>query len=189
MASRSDGQYQEWRAHQEPHPAATMPPRCPSFTSAPMHGRSGDGLRHASASHPMPCCTAPEQHAKEACREAGECSLHHIETKTRARSCLVHLTSSIHQMAPQKSWRSAFECDESLRVAAPQAHRERIGTVCGRHHLRCSVILACIFALMLGTVPLSAGRAICASHSTARGLATTSATAGTPASFTIQVYT
>ena len=95
------------------------------------------------------------------------------------------LPSPSHFLPPATiiSWRSAYDCDDSLRVAAPQAANGKIrrARFCD---LRCPAVLACIFALMLGSVE---GQAICATHSTARGLATTSATAGIPASFTIQV--
>jgi hypothetical protein len=46
------------------------------------------------------------------------------------------------------------------------------------------ILGCCILAMMLGGVESAT---ICASQSTASGLATTSVTSGTPASFTIQV--
>jgi len=84
--------------------------------------------------------------------------------------------------------RSAFDRDTSLRVAA-QARIAPAGAAGrGRQRPLRPVSLACIFALVLGSVvPSAGGAAICASQSTARGLATTSATVGTPASFTIEV--
>lgn len=100
----------------------------------------------------------------------------------RAR-VILHAPSHIPPPATEFSWRSAYDADKSLRVAAPQVATGRIRRA-RFADLRCPAILACSFALMLGSVE---GQAICATHSTARGLATTSATAGIPASFTIQV--
>jgi hypothetical protein len=79
------------------------------------------------------------------------------------------------------NWRSALDCDESLRVAAPKARTEREGEHFGkRNHLRCRMmVVCCIFAIMLGGVESAT---ICASQSTASGLATTSVSYGTPAS-------
>lgn len=84
--------------------------------------------------------------------------------------------------------RSAFDRDTSLRVAARDRVAPAGAFARGRQCPPRPVSIACIFALVLGSVVPSAGSAaICASQSTARGLATTSATAGMPASFTIEV--
>lgn len=108
------------------------------------------------------------------------------------------LPSVLHRQAGKLCRRSAFDSDESLRVAAQKAwrHRDRRPAL-GSRRPRVPTIIAGICALLLGcTIPAVAvantdvagiAPRICASHSTARGLQTTSATAGAPASFTIQV--
>jgi hypothetical protein len=97
----------------------------------------------------------------------------------------------------KRCWRSAFDSEKSLRVAAPQTrtHDTPVRTDSVSRNQRGRTIMACICALLLGGIIPAAGSAdiaeisprICAGQSTARGLQTTSATAGTPASFTIQV--
>ena len=93
-----------------------------------------------------------------------------------------------HLVATKSPRRSAFDCDiASLRVAAPQASRGGVSSVFfSRRNLRSRVFVAFILAL-LACCPVLAGGGICASQSSARGLATTSATAGVPACFTIEV--
>ena len=79
------------------------------------------------------------------------------------------------------NWRSALDCDESIRVAAPNARTEREGEHFGKpNHRRCRmIVVCCISAIMLGGVESAT---ICASQSSASELATTSVTSGTPAS-------
>lgn len=110
----------------------------------------------------------------------------HVQTRRQAQ-----LTSSPATTTAENNsgLRSAFDRDSSLRVAA-QTRVEPAGAIgSGRQCPRRPVSIACIFALVLSiVVPSAGGASICASQSTARGLATTSSTAGTPASFTIEVY-
>ena len=94
----------------------------------------------------------------------------------------------------KRCWRSAFDSEKSLRVAAPQTRTHDTPVRTGRNQQGRN-IMACICVLLWGgIIPAVVGAdieeispRICAGQSTARGLQTTSATAGTPASFTIQV--
>ena len=173
-------------------PAATV--------QQPSKRRSGpDCLPHAcSACHSSRCPARSDRADHREEERKDECSLYSRTGSTgpqcdvmmltlRPRACSHPSSCSIHQTAAEKNWLSAFDSDKSLRVAALAKKRKVAAGAQG--HLQSSGILACIFALMLGNTVMKAegNRAICASQSTARGLATTSATAGTPASFTIQV--
>ena len=151
------------------------------FTSSCKNGAEGapPPLRRAKAA------IDEEQHSNDCQDYCENTHSQNVEMRgrlSRPRPCAFAAPS----LQTKLNWRSALDCDESLRVAAPKARTEREGEHFGkRNHLRCRMIVVfCIFAMMLGGVESAT---ICASQSTASGLATTSVTSGTPASFTIQV--
>jgi hypothetical protein len=152
------------------------------FTSSCKNGAEGapPPLRRAKA-----VIDDEEQHSshcQDYCENTHSQNVEMQGRLSRPRPCAI-AAPSLHT---KLNWRSALDCDESLRVAAPKARTEREEEHFGkRNHLRCRmIVMCCIFAMMLGGVESAT---ICASQSTASGLATTSVTSGTPASFTIQV--
>ena len=155
----------------------------------PSMRRSGDYLSspRAAQNNSVAAPTGTAHHGGKRPRSWCGAAQHNIHVLTR-RQARLPPSPATTTAENNPGLRSAFDRDSSLRVAA-QARVEPAGaTGRGQQCPRRPVSIACIFALVLSiVVPSAWGASICASQSTARGLATTSSTAGTPASFTIEV--
>lgn len=151
--------------------------------------RSGDCLASpcAAQSDAVATPTSTAHHGGKRPRSWCGAAQHNIHVLTR-RQARLPPSPATTTAENNPGLRSAFDRDSSLRVAA-QARVEPAGAIrFGRQCPRRPVSIACVSALVLSiVVPSAWGASICASQSTARGLATTSSTAGTPASFTIEV--